>query len=47
MAVDRTLETKYRIAGTAMTLFLEQGYEAVTVEAVAEASQFVKADTDD
>ena len=39
MAVDRALETKYRIAETAMALFLEQGYESVTVEAVADASQ--------
>lgn len=39
MAVDRALETKYRIAETAMALFLEQGYETVTVEAVADASQ--------
>jgi AcrR family transcriptional regulator len=37
--VDRALETKYRIAETAMALFLEQGYESVTVEAVADASQ--------
>ncbi|GAB3451657.1 TetR/AcrR family transcriptional regulator [Actinophytocola sediminis] len=39
MSVDRALETKYRIAETAMALFLEQGYESVTVEAVADASQ--------
>lgn len=39
MAVDRALETKYRIAETAMALFLEQGYESVTVEAVADASR--------
>jgi AcrR family transcriptional regulator len=39
VAVDRALETKYRIAETAMALFLEQGYESVTVEAVADASQ--------
>ncbi|SDD70191.1 TetR/AcrR family transcriptional regulator [Glycomyces harbinensis] len=32
-------DTKYRIAETAMALFLEQGYETVTVEAVAEASE--------
>ncbi|KAF4406850.1 MULTISPECIES: TetR/AcrR family transcriptional regulator [Streptomyces] len=37
--VERGLETKYRIAETAMALFLEQGYESVTVEAVADASQ--------
>ncbi|MCT2583140.1 TetR/AcrR family transcriptional regulator [Actinophytocola gossypii] len=37
--MDRALETKYRIAETAMALFLEQGYESVTVEAVADASQ--------
>jgi AcrR family transcriptional regulator len=37
--VDRALETKYRIAETAMALFLEQGYESVTVEAVADASE--------
>lgn len=36
---DRALETKYRIAETAMALFLEQGYESVTVEAVADASR--------
>ncbi|MCH1868037.1 TetR family transcriptional regulator [Nocardioides sp. CFH 31398] len=36
MAADRT---KYRIAETAMRLFLEQGYENVTVEAVASASE--------
>jgi AcrR family transcriptional regulator len=36
MAADRT---KYRIAETAMQLFLEQGYDHVTVEAVASASQ--------
>ncbi|WP_406354511.1 TetR/AcrR family transcriptional regulator [Streptomyces sp. NBC_01635] len=36
---ERGLETKYRIAETAMALFLEQGYESVTVEAVADASQ--------
>ncbi|WP_199433668.1 TetR/AcrR family transcriptional regulator [Qaidamihabitans albus] len=39
MAVDRALETKYRIAETAMALFLAQGYESVTVEAVADAAQ--------
>jgi AcrR family transcriptional regulator len=39
VSVDRALETKYRIAETAMALFLEQGYESVTVEAVADASQ--------
>jgi AcrR family transcriptional regulator len=39
LAIDRALETKYRIAETAMALFLEQGYESVTVEAVADASQ--------
>jgi AcrR family transcriptional regulator len=39
VAVDRALETKYRIAETAMALFLEQGYESVTVEAVADASR--------
>lgn len=39
MAVERALETKYRIAETAMALFLEQGYESVTVEAVADASR--------
>ncbi len=39
MAIDRALETKYRIAETAMALFLEQGYESVTVEAVADASR--------
>ncbi|GAB3573379.1 hypothetical protein GCM10027445_32530 [Amycolatopsis endophytica] len=33
------LDTKYRIAATAMALFLEQGYETVTVEAVADAAQ--------
>lgn len=38
MAADRALETKYRIAETAMALFLEQGYESVTVDAVADAS---------
>ncbi|MFL1380308.1 MULTISPECIES: TetR/AcrR family transcriptional regulator [unclassified Nocardiopsis] len=32
-------ESKYRIAETAMELFLRDGYEAVTVEAVAEASR--------
>ncbi|NNH54743.1 TetR family transcriptional regulator [Promicromonospora citrea] len=32
-------DARYRIAETAMALFLEQGYEAVTVEAVAEASR--------
>ncbi|MGY0071159.1 TetR/AcrR family transcriptional regulator [Streptomyces sp. QTS137] len=36
---ERGLETKYRIAETAMALFLEQGYESVTVEAVADASR--------
>jgi AcrR family transcriptional regulator len=36
---ERTRETKYRIAETAMALFLDQGYESVTVEAVAAASQ--------
>lgn len=35
----RILETKYRISETAMALFLEEGYENVTVEAVAEASR--------
>ncbi|WP_199443653.1 TetR/AcrR family transcriptional regulator [Umezawaea beigongshangensis] len=39
MAVERALETKYRIAETAMALFLEQGYESVTVEAVADAAR--------
>ena len=39
MPPERTSETKYRIAETAMALFLEQGYESVTVEAVAAASQ--------
>jgi AcrR family transcriptional regulator len=39
VAVDRALETKYRIAETAMAMFLEQGYESVTVEAVADASR--------
>jgi AcrR family transcriptional regulator len=39
VADDRASETKYRIAETAMALFLEQGYEAVTVEAVADASR--------
>ena len=39
MAATRALETKYRIAETAMQLFLEQGYESVTVEAVADASE--------
>jgi len=39
VAVDRALETKYRIAETAMALFLEHGYESVTVEAVADASR--------
>ncbi|PRX46673.1 TetR family transcriptional regulator [Prauserella shujinwangii] len=39
MAADRGLENKYRIAETAMGLFLEQGYESVTVEAVADAAQ--------
>ena len=39
LATERALETKYRIAETAMALFLEQGYESVTVEAVAAASQ--------
>jgi AcrR family transcriptional regulator len=39
VAVDRALDTKYRIAETAMALFLEQGYESVTVEAVADASR--------
>lgn len=39
MAAERALETKYRIAETAMALFLEQGYESVTVEAVADASR--------
>ena len=32
-------ESKYRIAETAMALFLQEGYESVTVEAVAEASR--------
>lgn len=32
-------ETKYRIAETAMGMFLTQGYDSVTVEAVAEASE--------
>jgi AcrR family transcriptional regulator len=36
---ERGRDAKYRIAETAMALFLEQGYEAVTVEAVAEASR--------
>ncbi|MFC7023235.1 TetR/AcrR family transcriptional regulator [Promicromonospora thailandica] len=36
---ERGQDAKYRIAETAMALFLEQGYEAVTVEAVAEASR--------
>lgn len=36
---ERGLETKYRIAETAMALFLEQGYESVTVETVADASR--------
>jgi AcrR family transcriptional regulator len=35
----RILETKYRISETAMALFLDEGYENVTVEAVAEASR--------
>nr|PZM98997.1 MAG: hypothetical protein DIU77_06745 [Thermocrispum agreste] len=39
VVASRALETKYRIAETAMALFLEQGYECVTVEAVADASQ--------
>ena len=39
MAVTRALDTKYRIAETAMQLFLDQGYESVTVEAVADASE--------
>jgi AcrR family transcriptional regulator len=39
VAVERALETKYRIAETAMAMFLEQGYESVTVEAVADASR--------
>jgi AcrR family transcriptional regulator len=39
VAATRALETKYRIAETAMALFLEQGYECVTVEAVADASR--------
>ena len=38
VAVPRALEIKYRVAEIAMGLFLEQGYENVTVEAVAEAS---------
>lgn len=32
-------ESKYRIAETAMALFLEQGYASVTVEAVADAAR--------
>lgn len=32
-------EVKYRIAETAMALFLREGYESVTVEAVAEESR--------
>ena len=44
VAVTRALETKYRIAETAMQLFLDQGYESVTVEAVADASRGVAAD---
>ena len=39
MTSRRILETKYRISETAMALFLEEGYENVTVEAVAEASR--------
>ena len=39
MSPGRALEAKYRIAETAMGLFLEQGYESVTVEAVADASR--------
>ena len=39
MASERGRDTKYRIAETAMALFLDQGYEKVTVEAVADASQ--------
>ncbi|WP_161790940.1 MULTISPECIES: TetR/AcrR family transcriptional regulator [Actinomadura] len=39
MTSRRVLETKYRISETAMALFLEEGYENVTVEAVAEASR--------
>jgi len=39
MAPDRGRTEKYRIAETAMALFLEHGYEKVTVEAVAEASR--------
>lgn len=39
MVSERGRDAKYRIAETAMALFLEQGYEAVTVEAVAEASR--------
>lgn len=39
MAADRSLATKYRIAETAMAMFLEQGYENVTVEAVADAAE--------
>jgi AcrR family transcriptional regulator len=39
MVADRGHTAKYRIAETAMALFLEQGYENVTVEAVAEASR--------
>ena len=39
MASQRNLETKYRISETAMTLFLNQGYESVTVDSVAAASQ--------
>lgn len=36
---QRVRDTKYRIAETAMGMFLEQGYEKVTVEAVADAAE--------
>lgn len=38
MSPERAREAKYRISETAMGLFLEQGYESVTVEAVADAA---------
>lgn len=36
---QRILNTKYRISETAMGLFLEEGYEQVTVDEVASAAQ--------
>src|SRR5690625_1305197 len=39
VVADRGRETKYRVSETAMALFLEQGYENVTVDAVAAAAQ--------